>query len=358
MSFDSRSATIAAFAGAAFAAAALLDESALSAYVLLTLTASVTVGVSLLMGHAGQVSLGHGAFYACGAYAAGLLATHGSPTWLGLLAAPLASAAVATIVGVPLLLLRGHHLAFATLAFQLIFSSLISELSITGGDVGLQGIPRLSVAGIALTSVRSYAYLSCTTLLLIVVIAQNILSSRPGRALRALSSSEVAAASSGVAVGHYKLAMFALSAGFAGLAGGVYAYYMGYLSPGSFPVMLSNEYIVMAAVGGLGKVSGAVAGSAVVFLLVHGLSRIATLSGMPSTAPIILSYAVYAVLLVSAVLFLPSGLLGLATTIAARVRGRAASTVRKAQETAAPAGDGRDGTATAERVASKHGSVS
>jgi branched-chain amino acid transport system permease protein len=358
MSIDGRSAAIAALAVAGFAAAFLLDEGALSVYVLLTLTASVTVGVSLLMGHAGQVSLGHGAFYACGAYAAGLLSTHGLPAWLGLLAAPLASAAVATLVGVPLLLLRGHHLAFATLAFHLIFLSLISELSITGGDVGLQGIPRFSVAGISLTSVRSYAYLSCTTLVLIVVVAQNILSSRPGRALRALSSSEVAAASSGISVGHYKLAMFALSAGFAGLAGGVYAFYMGYLAPGSFPVMLSIEYIVMAAVGGLGKVSGAVAGSAVVFLLVHGLSRVATLSGMPSTAPIILSYAVYAVLLVSAVLFLPRGLLGAAAAIRARARGRGAFSVRNRESTAPPSAANRHGPAASEQVASKQGGVS
>jgi len=358
MSFDSRSATIVALAAAGVLAAALLEESALAVYVLLALTATVTVGVSLLMGHAGQVSLGHGAFYACGAYAAGVLSTHGCPTWLGLLSAPFAAAAVATIVGVPLLILRGHHLAFATLALHLIFLSLISELSITGGDVGLQGIPRLSLAGITLTSVRSYAYLSCTALLLVVVVAQNILSSRPGRALRALSSSEVAAASSGVAVGYYKLAMFALSASFAGLAGGVYAFYMGYLSPGSFPVMLSIEYIVMAAVGGLGKVSGAVLGSALVFLLVHGLSRVATASGMPSTAPIILSYAVYALLLVSAVLFLPSGLVGLAARAAARVRARARARHSNGGQAETPLAAGPDQPAAPEQVASKHGSFS
>jgi branched-chain amino acid transport system permease protein len=198
--------------------------------------------------------------------------------------------------------------------------------------------------------------LSCTALLLVVVVAQNILSSRPGRALRALSSSEVAAASSGVAVGYYKLAMFALSAGFAGLAGGVYAFYMGYLAPGSFPVMLSIEYIVMAAVGGLGKVSGAVVGSAVVFLLVHGLSRVATLSGMPSTAPIILSYAVYAVLLVSAVLVLPGGLMGLAARAAARVRARAR--YKNGGQAETPPAVGPDNPVAPEQVAPKHGSFS
>jgi branched-chain amino acid transport system permease protein len=274
-----------------------------------------------------------------------------------LLVAPLAAAAVAALVGVPLLLLRGHHLAFATLALHLIFLSLISELSITGGDVGLQGIPRLSIAGLTLTSVRSYAYLSYAALLLIVVVARNILASRPGRALRALSSSEVAAASSGVAVGYYKLAVFALSAGFAGLAGGVYAFYMGYLAPGSFPVMLSIEYIVMAAVGGLGRVSGALVGSAVVFVVVHGLSRVATLSGMPSTAPIIFSYAVYSVLLVSAVLFLPAGLVGRAAALRARRHaGAGPATVITESKPSAPAGEKLPERATTQAVPSNHGS--
>lgn len=354
--FDAGSRGVVVVAVAGFAAAALLDDSALSVYVLLALTACVTVGVSLLMGHAGQVSLGHGAFYAAGAYAAGLLATHGVPSWVALALAPLAAAAVAGLVGIPLLLLRGHHLAFATLALHLIFLSLISELSITGGDVGLQGIPRLGIGAVTLTSAQSYAYLSCGALLSIVIVARNVLRSRPGRALRALSSSEVAAASSGVAVGYYKLGIFALSAGFAGLAGGIYAFYMGYLAPGSFPVMLSIEYIVMAAVGGLGKVSGALAGSAVVFLLVHGLSRLATLNGMPGTAPIILSYAVYAILLVSAVLFLPGGLVAFATDIYSRTRARFRFDLKRRLTTQAdserPAG------APAEPAPSKHGSFS
>ena len=122
------------------------------------------------------------------------------------------------------------------------------------------------------------------------------------------AAATIAAASSGIPVGRYKLAVFALSAGFAGLAGGIYAPYMGYLAPGSFPVVLSIEYLVMAAVGGLGTIAGAIVGSAVVLFLVHVLSRVATMSGMPDALPVILSYAVYAVLLVTAVLFLPRGI--------------------------------------------------
>lgn len=289
----------------------VLTEGALSLYVLLVLAAIVTVGVSLLMGQAGQVSLGHGAFYAVGAYTAGVLATHGWPTALGLAVAPVVAALLAAAVGVPLLVLRGHHLAFATLAMHLICLSAIGELTITGGDVGMRDIPPLRLGPIEFRSVASHAYLSSVALFLVVVVASNILDSRPGRGLRALSSSEVAAASSGVAVGRYKLAIFALSAGFAGWAGGIYAFFMGYLAPGSFPVLISIEYVVMAAVGGLGAVSGAVAGTAVVVLLVHALSRLATMNDMPSTAPTILSYAVYATLLVLAVVQLPGGLVSL-----------------------------------------------
>lgn len=304
----------------ALALPALLDESELSVYVLCVLTATVTIGVSLLMGQAGQVSLGQGAFYAAGAYAAGVLATQGYPTLLALTIAPVAAAALAALLGVPLLMLRGHHLAFGTLAMHLICLSLIGEATITGGDVGLQGIPRLNVGPITLDSVASYAYLGSFGLLAVALVAKNVLSSRPGRALRALSSSEAAAESSGIPVGRYKLAVFALSAAFAGLAGGIYAFYMGYLAPGSFPVLLSIEYIVMASVGGLGTISGAVVGSVIVLLLVHALSRLATMSGMPDTAPVILSYAVYALLLIAAVLFLPRGVVSIPTFVRERLR--------------------------------------
>lgn len=318
-----RYAVVALFIGLA-AAASLLDESALGVYVPWALAAIVTVGVSLLMGQAGQVSLGHGAFYACGAYAAGVLATHGWPSLLGLVVAPVAAAALATLIGIPLLVLRGHHLAFATLATHLICLSLLGEATITGGDVGLQGIPPLQVGPVEFHSVRMYAYLSSFALLAVVIVAHNVLDSRPGRALRALSTSELGAASSGVPVGGYKLAVLALSAAFAGAAGGIYAFYMGYLAPGSFPLILSVEYVVMAAIGGLGSISGAVLGSAAVVLLTHGLSRIATMSGMPDAAPIILSYAVYAALLIAAVIFLPGGIAAAMRTALQRILRREA----------------------------------
>ncbi|TMR24440.1 branched-chain amino acid ABC transporter permease [Nonomuraea turkmeniaca] len=288
---------------------AMLDDSALAVYILLGLAAMVTVGVSLLMGYAGQVSLGQGAFYAIGAYTAALLALSGVPPLAGLIAAPLAAALFALVIGMPLLRLRGHHLAFATLAMQLILLSLAGQLEVTGGDIGLQAIPQFSVGGLEIGSAAAYAYMTWAGLALVMLVTHNVITSRPGRALRALATSETAAASSGIPVGRYKLVVFALSAAFAGLAGGVYCFYTGYVAPGSFPVLISIQYIVMAVVGGLGTIWGAVVGAAAITLLVQGLDQLAYLPGMPSYAPSVLSYAVYALVLIVVVLFLPNGLL-------------------------------------------------
>ncbi|MER7547039.1 branched-chain amino acid ABC transporter permease [Spirillospora sp. NPDC127506] len=303
----------AAVAAAALLAPVLLPETQVSVYVLLLLAAIVVVGLSMLMGFAGQVSLGQAAFTMIGGYTAALSATHGVPTWLGLLLAPVVAAGCAALVGGPLLRLRGHQLAFATLAVQLILLSLVGRQDWTGGDIGLQGVPRLQVAGYEFAGEISYAYLALAALGLVVLVTRNIVASRPGRGLRALATSEVAAASSGVPVAVYKQAVFSLSAAFAGLAGGVYAFYIGYVAPGSFPVLLSFEYVVMVVVGGAGTIWGALAGATAITLLLQLLNDIGTREGMPASAPAVLSYAVYGLLLIAVVLFLPKGLVPSAT---------------------------------------------
>jgi branched-chain amino acid transport system permease protein len=317
---------VGAAAAVALALPPLLGGSQLSVYVLLGLAAIVTTGLGMLMGYAGQVSLGQAAFYAVGAYTAGLLTTHGLPPLLGLACAPLVAAAAAVVVGVPLLRLRGHYLAFATVALQLILLSVAGQASFTGGDIGLQGIPQLAVGGVTLADDVSYAYLTLAALALVLLVSRNVIDSRPGRGLRALATSEDAAASAGVPVGRYKLAVFGLSAAFAGLAGGIYAFYLGYVAPGSFPVLLSFEYVVMAVVGGLGTLWGAVAGASLVTVLVQFLNQLGTRPGMPSYAPSVLSYALYGLLLVLVLLFLPRGLLpGIAGWRARRAGPTAAS---------------------------------
>ncbi len=296
----------------------VLSASNLTVYVFLGTGAMVTAGVSLLMGYAGQVSLGQAAFYAIGGYTAGLLSVHGWPTLVGLILAPVVAAVIAALVGVPILRLRGHYLAFATLAFQLILLSVVGQVAFFGGDIGLQGIPQLGLAGHALESARSYAWLTWAGVAIVLLACRNVIASRPGRGLRALSTSETAAESSGVPVTRYKLAVFALSAAFAGLAGGIYTYFLGYISPSSFGVLLSFEFVVMAVVGGLGTIWGPLLGAAVITVLVQVLTSLGTQPGMPTYAPVVLSYAVYALLLIAVLLFLPRGLMPAITAIAGR----------------------------------------
>jgi branched-chain amino acid transport system permease protein len=290
----------------------VLPDALLTIYIFIGLSTMVVSGLSLLMGFAGQVSLGQAAFYAIGAYTAGLLARDLKvPPLVGLAVAPAAAAAIAYVVGLPLLRLRGHYLAFGTLAFQLITLSVIGEArDLTGGDTGLTAIPPLGIGPLLVEGAFRpivFGYLAWGLALLSLLFNAHLVRSRPGRALRALATSEAGALASGVPVGRYKLQVFALSAAYAGLAGGVYAFYVTYIAPGSFPLVRSIEFLIMATVGGLGSVWGSAVGATVVFLVVQILQNLGTLPGMPLRAPAVFSYAVYGLILVGIMLVLPQG---------------------------------------------------
>ena len=283
-----------------------LPEALLTIYIFIGLSTMVVSGLSLLMGFAGQVSLGQAAFYAIGAYSAGLLARDLKlPSLLSLAIAPAAAAAIAYVVGLPLLRLRGHYLAFGTLAFQLITLSLIGEArDITGGDTGLTAIPPLGIGPLLVEGPFKsivFGYLAWGLALLSLLFNARLVRSRPGRALRALAA--------GVPVGRYKLQVFALSAAYAGLAGGVYAFFVSYIAPGSFPLVRSIEFLIMATVGGLGSVWGSAVGASVVFLVVQILQSLGTVPGMPLRAPAVFSYAVYGSILIGMMLLLPQGVI-------------------------------------------------
>ncbi len=274
------------------------------------LYAMVAVGLTLLMGFGGQISLGQGGFMALGAYTTGILAArHGMPILPAVILAPLVAALAGYVIGLPLLRLRGHHLAIATLAFAILVTVLLQNLSgLTGGPIGISGIPALSVAGVGLSG-RAFYFLAWVVALLTLVLAHFLVHSRPGRALRALAENEEAAESLGVAVPLYRLHLFALAAALAGLAGGLYASYLGYISPDGFGVQLSILFLIMVVIGGLGSVWGALVGTVVIQLLTQGLQQLATHPGLPARAPVVLETVVYAVILVLIMLFLPSGLL-------------------------------------------------
>ena len=288
--------------------------------------AMVAIGLSLLMGFAGQVSFGQGAFYMLGAYVAGVIEMrYHWPTLATLALAPFATAAVAWVIGVPLLRLRGHYLAFATLAVHLILLALVFTWSgVTGGEIGLIGIVPLTVGGYQPDG-PAYAAITWGFVVLVAVVSILLVGSRSGRALRAIAASERDAAAAGVAVGAYKLRLFVLSAGYAGLAGGLYTYQLHYLSPDAFPIGLSVQFVVMIAIGGMGSVYGAVAGAIGITLLQHELSVLGTRPGMPLEAPKVLSIGVFGLILTVVVLFFQRGLLPALTDGARRIRpGRAA----------------------------------
>src|SRR5918999_6230620 len=263
---------LAKFAGTLAAAAVMvlvafrLDGGDLPMYTRMGLAAIVAVGLSLLMGFAGQISLGQGAFYALGAYTTGILSVGLDPderlinpeaAWdplLALAAAPILTAAVAAVVGVPLLRLRGHYLAFATLALHLILlAALFAEDRFTGGqDPGLVRIPPLEVAGHFIEDERLAAVV-WGVVGLSVLIGLNLVSSRVGRAMRAIATSEASAAAAGINVAMVKLRLFVLAAALAGLAGGLFTYYLLFLSPDAFPLIISITFVVMVAIGGGGS---------------------------------------------------------------------------------------------------------
>ena len=304
-----------------------LSPGALPMYTRMGLAAIVAVGLSLLMGFAGQISLGQGAFYALGAYTTGILTLGIDPDerlvnpeagWdplPALLAAPVLTAVVAAVVGVPLLRLRGHYLAFATLALHLILlAALYAEDRFTGGqDPGLVGIPPLEIVGHTIDKDR-LAALVWAIVALSVLIALNLVGSRAGRAMRAIATSEASAAAAGVNVAMVKLRLFVLAAGLAGLAGGLFTYYLLFLSPDAFPLIISITFVVMVAVGGMGSVYGAVAGAVAITYLEDKLRELGAreeLVGydLPPQAPQVFSVGVFGAILIVVMLFVPRGLL-------------------------------------------------
>lgn len=244
-----------------------------SVLIIIGIHAMVAVGLCLLMGYTGQVSLGHAAFYGLGAYIAAVLSTtyHLNP-WLAMVLAVAATAAFAFAVGFPIFRLRGNYLAMATLGLGIIVWILFRELdSVTGGQVGFPNIPAPSIGGFAFSSDFRFYYLVWGICLAVMVVSENIVNSRIGRAMRAIHDSESASQSLGISSVLVKVKILALSAAYAALAGSLYAYYVGFIDPGPFGFLFSVRLVVMAVVGGLASIWGAIFGAATVRVLTEVL---------------------------------------------------------------------------------------
>ncbi|MHB0875107.1 MAG: branched-chain amino acid ABC transporter permease [Anaerolineae bacterium] len=280
---------------------------ALSTLTLIGIYATVTLGLCLLTGYAGQASLGQAAFVALGAYGSAILTSrYGVAPWLALPLSAVLVAAIAWIVGMPILRLRGHYLAMGTLAFGVIVTIVVREgKAFTGGPSGFAGIPHFSLFGIVIKSDLGYYYLVWVVALAALLLSLNIVNSRFGRALRAIRASEAAAESLGVDVGGSKLVVFVVASVYASIAGSLYAHYMTFISPSAFDLDVSVRLVLMAAVGGLASIWGAPFGTATVVLLAVFLRE--TVEALAPQAGGEYQSIAYGLLLVVIMIFMPEG---------------------------------------------------
>lgn len=229
----------------------------------------IVIGLGILMGYAGQVSFGHAAFFGMGSYTAAVLTTawhwHTVPALAAALVLP---GLVAAIIGGPTLKLKELYLALATLAFGILIHILFNELKgITGGPSGLSGIPYLSVGSLVFDRDIKFYYLVWSAVLLVSLGVNNLVHSRVGRAMRAVRESEHASETSGIDTAGLKLQAFVFSAVLAGLAGGLYAFYVTFVNPSPFGFHTSVQFVLMAVVGGLGTFWGPLLGAGLVVAL-------------------------------------------------------------------------------------------
>jgi branched-chain amino acid transport system permease protein len=230
--------------------------------------ALAVLGLNLLMGFAGQVSLGHAGFFGIGAYAVAVAPTHwGVPSWAALIGGAAAAGALAYVIGRPILRLRGHYLAVATLGMGLLIAMVCTnEARLTGGPDGMP-VPRLDLFGWRVRGSVTWYWVSGITLVIGAWLATNLIASPTGRAFRAIHDSETAASVLGIDLARYKLTAFVLSAIYGAVAGSYLALFDGLVTPAQAGFLRSIEFVTMAVLGGLGSILGSIVGAAVLTVL-------------------------------------------------------------------------------------------
>ncbi|MFL6708493.1 MAG: branched-chain amino acid ABC transporter permease [Massilia sp.] len=274
----------------------------------IALNAVVVIALNLLMGYTGQISLGHAGFYGLGAYASAALTTHFNwPPLLALAAGACATALLAWVLARPILRLKGHTLAMATLGLGIIISIVINnEQQFTGGPDGM-AVPSFEVLGKAVTGETGWYAVAALMLLLMTWLALNLIDSPVGRALQAIHGSEIAARVAGVDTTRFKVRVFVLSAVVASIAGSVSAHYIGFITPGMAGFFHSIELVTMVVVGGMASVFGSILGAALLTVLPQLLQAF---EGW--------EVVVFGVILMTTMIFLPRGLV---PSIALRLKG-------------------------------------
>lgn len=266
---------------------------------IMALNAIVVLGLNLLIGCAGQISLGHAAFFGLGAYASAVVTTQwGWPLWAGLAAAVALTALFGLCLAIPTLRLEGHYLVMATLGFNIIVSICLNQMeTLTGGPSGLAGIPALHLGPVAVDTDRRFFGFIWLSFLLLFAVILNLEDSRIGRALKTIHDRELTARTLGVPTHRYKVQVFTVSAVLAGYAGFGYAHYMTFISPSTFDIFYSVQVITMVVVGGPGSLWGGLAGTVVLTSLKELLHAAEDFQVL-----------VYGLLLTLCLMFFPQGL--------------------------------------------------
>jgi branched-chain amino acid transport system permease protein len=269
---------------------------------MLAIYALVSLGLNLLMGYTGQIAAGHAGFLALGAYFTAIFGEN--LQWLPcpviLLLAGIFTGIIGFLLGIPILRLKGFYIAMATLAFGVVVSEVILQWSsLTNGDNGLN-VPVATIAGFAFDSDYKLYYLIIPVTLLMTILAKNLVKGYIGRAFIALRESEIAAQTIGIDLARFKTIAFAISAFYTGVAGGLFAYLITFLSPDAFTIELSVDFIAMIVIGGMGSILGSIIGA----VILTGMQQI--LAGLLD-----LQILIFGLSLIVFMIFMPRGISGM-----------------------------------------------
>ncbi len=237
------------------------------------LYAILAMSLNLIAGVAGQISLGHIAFYGIGAYTSALLCVNfGVSVWVGILAAFVVSMLFGLLIAIPTLKLSGGYLAILTMSFaEIIRLILLNWTSVTRGPMGILNIPKPSLFGYTIKSSGAFLYLVLTVAIIVYIGLHNLIHSRFGRNLQALRDDEISSESMGINVYRYKVIAFVISTGIAGVAGALFASYMEFIDPSSFISDESTVILSMVVLGGMGNMNGSIIAAALLTILPEAL---------------------------------------------------------------------------------------
>jgi len=280
---------------------AILDQYKLYVLSLTLVYAILAIGLNLTLGYAGQISLCHAAFMAFGSYAVAILGQRGVPFEIGLVIGVTLAFAWGLVLGFPALKVKHHYLAMVTLGFNIIvFLVLRNWESLTGGSFGISNVARPAWGPLSFKPDRAYYFYILAWAAVVVAVAYWILTSRWGRAFRAIRENEMRAEVVGVNLRNYKLMAFAVGAAYAGMGGALFAPLVGYIDPGAYTLDRSIQFLMMVVLGGLGRFEGPFIGALVVTVLPE------VLRGSEG-----LYLIIYALAVILMMLFMPKGLVGL-----------------------------------------------